>query len=188
MSKHRLPAPPGTGSAGRGFTLVESAAVLAIVALLAAFAVPPVGALLERSRLLRTRDDLSAAIYLARAEALRRGGGVSLRSMAAAGCSAAEARDWSCGWQVVASDGFDRAEPEAAQPIQTWIAPHGVQVQVNAPGSAGHLEVNRWGRFHTLGAFSIDLRPAGSIEATPTLRLCMSSAGRLQTVRERAAC
>jgi type IV fimbrial biogenesis protein FimT len=171
----------------RGLTTIELMIVLAIVALLAGVALPGFGALLQRARIARAGDELGAAIYLARAEALRRGGNVRLRKAATEGCLAADAKDWSCGWRVDAVEADARADDEP-ELIQSWAAPRGVQVTVNAAGAGGLLSINRWGRFNNLGAFSFELKPAGDAKSAVPLLLCMSSAGRLQTAGVKGAC
>ncbi|KAA3650119.1 MAG: prepilin-type N-terminal cleavage/methylation domain-containing protein [Proteobacteria bacterium] len=62
----------------RGVTLIELMVTVAVVAILAAFAVPSFQELIRSSRLSTAANDLSTALALARGEAIRRGGRVTL--------------------------------------------------------------------------------------------------------------
>lgn len=62
----------------RGLTLTELLVALAIVAVLVTAAVPGLAGLLDRQRLRAAADDLHGALYLARAEAIRRAMPVSV--------------------------------------------------------------------------------------------------------------
>lgn len=99
----------------RGFTLVEAMVVIAIVAVLAGVAVPGFRALLVNQRLTTAAQGFSAALSLARMEAIRRAQAV--RVAATAG------NDWSTGWAVLAGpDG-------ALQTVRRFDAlPQGVEV------------------------------------------------------------
>lgn len=169
-----------------GFTLVELLVVLAIVAILAGLAMPGFGRTLERYRLRSAEEDLRSAIHVARSEALRRGGRVTLRRASASGCAPRNDQDWSCGWMVFA-DGHDDGDPGEAL-IQAWPPLRGVEVTVSVPSPSTYLNLNRWGRFHNLGAFRFTLRPPGSTDRTAARVLCMSSAGRLQTLQGTEKC
>ena len=166
-----------------GFTLVEVLVVLAIVAILAGLGIPGFARTLERYRLRAAEEGLRSALYAARSEAIRRGGGVTLRRASGAGCTPAGDQDWSCGWTVFAdTDGNGRHDPGEAL-IQAWPAPQGIQATVSVASPSTYLNLNRTGRFHNLGAFRFTLRPRGSTDDSAARVLCMSSAGRLQTLQ-----
>lgn len=76
-----------------GFTLIESMVVLAIVAIIATFAVPSFQATLDRQRVATVAADLHASVVLARAEAIRRNLRIEIRPTSSTG--------WKDGWQVV---------------------------------------------------------------------------------------
>jgi len=92
-----------------GFTLVELAVVLAVIAIVATFATPSVVVWHKRDQIdARTRTMMST-LELARSEAIRRGARVTLcRIDAARACLAASKAcaggltDWSCGWALFA--------------------------------------------------------------------------------------
>jgi type IV fimbrial biogenesis protein FimT len=62
--------------------------VITIVAILASIAGPSFGGIIERYRVRRASEDLTASLYLARSEALRRGGNITLRKLSSPECPA----------------------------------------------------------------------------------------------------
>jgi type IV fimbrial biogenesis protein FimT len=66
----RRPGPPRD----RGFTMVESLVVLAVLGVLLAVAAPSVSEMMERQHVRGVADNLSTDLRLARTEAVRRGG------------------------------------------------------------------------------------------------------------------
>lgn len=81
-----------SGRRSAGFTLVEMMAVVSIMAIMLAFAVPGMRDLLEAQRLRSVTFDLVADLTLARNEALKRGAGVTVAPLGDG--------DWSGGWRV----------------------------------------------------------------------------------------
>lgn len=77
-----------------GFSIVELLTVLAIVAVLAAIAVPNLGAVLQAQRLKVAVNDLFGSIGMTRSQALARNTRVQLSPRDPAGT------DWSRGWTV----------------------------------------------------------------------------------------
>jgi type IV fimbrial biogenesis protein FimT len=65
----------------RGLTLVELAAGLAVLAIVAAIAVPSLASMFERIRLSGAANELAADLQLARSESVRRRAGVQLASV-----------------------------------------------------------------------------------------------------------
>jgi type IV fimbrial biogenesis protein FimT len=100
---------------GRGHTLVELMAVLAIASCLLALAAPDLRGLVRRQQLKAASGDLFAAVNLARAQALARGHKVVVVPRDPLGS------DWRTGWTVFA----DRDGDGAAGPGDEVIAEHG---------------------------------------------------------------
>jgi type IV fimbrial biogenesis protein FimT len=99
----------------RGATLTELVVVLAIMAILAAFAIPDMQDMLDRRRLDTAAFDLFGAIDLTRAQAVARGDQVQLVPLEPRG------EDWTRGW-VVYVDGDGDRRPGPGEEV---IASHG---------------------------------------------------------------
>lgn len=115
----------------RGVTMVEAAVVLAIVALLAAVAVPFFDNLLQRHRLATATNDFLSAIHFTRAEALRRGDPVHLVP--------ADGVNWTSGW-VVLVDRNRNQRPDAGEEVLARYPapPRGVAIADALTGGARH--------------------------------------------------
>ncbi|MDM0103934.1 GspH/FimT family protein [Variovorax sp. J22R24] len=183
MSSRSLPSPWRPSPLPAGFSAIELMAAIAIAAILMAMAMPSFGTLIGRYRLRHAADDLSAAIYLARSEGLRRGGNVTLGRSAAQGCSSTGGdKDWSCGWLVFADADNDGAFDPGEERIQVWTTPQGVTATAILPNQSAHLSVNRWGRFQNLSAFRFEFGLASDQDKAAARVLCISSGGRLRNV------
>lgn len=99
----------------RGVTLPELMVVLAILAVLAAAALPGMGQLLRTQQMKAAVNDLFGAIGLARAQALARNARVQVTPADAARA------DWTQGWTVF----VDRDGDNAPGPADEIIAVHG---------------------------------------------------------------
>jgi type IV fimbrial biogenesis protein FimT len=90
-------------SKARGFTLVELMVTVAIVAILLSIGAPQLRNFLQRQQVNADVDSLTVAIQLARSEALKRSGRVSicpLSSPDAKTCVVAATSNWTNGWMV----------------------------------------------------------------------------------------
>lgn len=111
----------------RGFTLVETLVVVALIATLALFAVPSFIAWRVRDQVDARAQAMVATLSYARSEALRRGVRVTvcridtLRHCLAVGSACGSgATDWSCGWAVMADEGS--TAPPALLRMQPGLA------------------------------------------------------------------
>jgi len=128
----RTPQPPGNvpdrtqrARHGRGFSLPELMTVLTIAAILAAMALPDMGAVLRAQRLKIAVNDLFGSIGMARAQALARNARVQMMPRDPLGA------DWSRGWTVFVDRDADGV-PGVADEILAEHAPL-------APGIATHF-------------------------------------------------
>ena len=130
-----------------GFTLVELAVVLAIIAVVATFATPSVVVWHRRDQIdARARTMMSTlTLTLARSEAIRRGARVTLcRIDAAHACLAAsKACDggltgWSCGWALFADRGGARVLLRM-QPAASGIAIGGTGSELSFTPPSGQV-------------------------------------------------
>ena len=88
---------------GRGFTLVELAITVAIAALLATMAAPPMAEFIRAARLTSTANQLQADLQLARREAIKRNTRVLVCPGTSGTCpsqSLTGTLNWANGWRV----------------------------------------------------------------------------------------
>jgi type IV fimbrial biogenesis protein FimT len=100
----------GPGLSSSGFTLLECLTALAVMALLAAFAVPQMRQLIAARSVAAHVDTFTSALRFARSEAARRNEAVSVCASLTAdaaepGCAATAAAGWHSGWLVFVDRG-----------------------------------------------------------------------------------
>lgn len=119
----------GLGRGLAGFTLIEVMVTVAVLAILAAVALPAMAGLINNNRLASQANDLVADIHLARSEAVRRNRIITLcRTTDGSTCAAANGR-WNQ-WLV-----FDAGETAAADRVlQSRSA--SARIQVSAPSAS----------------------------------------------------
>lgn len=177
--------PPTWHVCGRvgGFTAVELMVTVAIMAVLAALAMPSFNPLIERWRVHQATSALQSTLFFARSEAIKRGGAVVVQKLPnnTNGCTSATGnRDWDCGW-FVCDDTNRNGTCNATEPVlQRIIAPS--QVQVTRTGGGATIKLNRWGLVD--GAWlGFSLVPFGQPTTHPGARgVCMSTGGRIRVI------
>ena len=157
----------------RGFTAIELMVVVAIVAVLAALAGPSFTPMIERWRVRQTAEALQSSIYLARSEAIKRGGGITIDATGG----------WDQGWRVTHTQGATTTT------LQVVPAPSNVALTQ----AALQLFVDRWGMVSTTsnGAATTTnflIYPTGKSESPNAIRLCISAGGRILQKAAGAAC
>ena len=157
----------------RGFTAIELMVVVAIVAVLAALAGPSFTPMIERWRVRQTAEALQSSIYLARSEAIKRGGGITIDATGG----------WDQGWRVTHTQGATTTE------LQVVPAPSNIALTQ----AALQLFVDRWGMVSTTsnGAATTTnflIYPTGKSESPNAIRLCISAGGRILQKAAGAAC
>lgn len=153
----------GDRSAGQGFTLVELMVTIAVAAILLLFAVPALQDFVLNNRLVAITNDLIADLALARAEAIRRGGRVTLcASNTGTSCSGG---DWSAGRVVFADAG-------TAGSVETGV---GDEILRTHPAAASGVSLVSDDTVHN---DYLQFRPSGSTDASGTIsfKFCDSRA------------
>lgn len=189
---HPVPArrPAQTARHALGFTAIELLIVITILAVLTAMAVPSFGPMIERWRTNQAVNNITSTIYVARSEAIKRGGRVSVRKMANGtdGCSFASTnQEWSCGW-IIFVDADENGNLDAGEEIlQSFQMPTSVNVMNN--NSAASFRFDRWGRTNNINAASFAIVPrAGGVASPAATAVCFSSGGRVRVVKESVTC
>ncbi|MFN9476627.1 MAG: GspH/FimT family pseudopilin [Acidovorax sp.] len=191
--------------ASAGFTAIELMVVVAIVGVLTALAAPSFTPLIERWRVRDAAESITASVYLARSEAIKRGGNVVIRkndSTAPTCNNGTGPTQWGCGWNVFAdvnANGAQGACVPTATPnectIQAVAAPTRVTVTL-AGNIDGGISIDRWGMAsHTGGASTAPtsmffaITPQGKDMTDPNAaRLCVGMGGRVVRKKGSEAC
>jgi len=156
--------------------------------MVAAMAMPAFDGVIHRYRVRCAAEDLTATIYLARSEAIRRGGNITLGKASSADCPTNGPTDWSCGWFVFADVNNNGQLDSTETAIQMSPAPKNVAVTIASANPSTYSKVNRWGDFGGLGVLSFKLRPIHANDEAAFQVLCLTSGGRLKTVYGTADC
>jgi prepilin-type N-terminal cleavage/methylation domain-containing protein len=164
FTPHTRPAKTPTS---KGFTLVELLMCLAVLGVMASFAIPSWQRLQERSRVETTRDQLMNDLHTARVRALQRGETLQLTRLRDCTWSTTANNDWSCGWQLVLKADQSVLQTSQVQtPLQVTFA-KSTPLDISARGDLGTVG-DRWvikSRQSTMNVTNV---------------LCLSSASRLR--------
>lgn len=168
----------------RGLVLLEMLMAGFILVVLATLAIPTFAAMAGRWKVRAAGDALTSSIYAARAEALKRGGGVTLAASALEGCKGAARNRWDCGWAAFVDENDDGRRDPSDPLLFVGQPPRGIDVEANRNLVA--LKFDAWGRIEGLGAYSFRLRSQGPNASTSML--CISAAGRIRVASGSDAC
>lgn len=157
---------------GRGFTLVETLAVVALLAVIAVMTTPSFVAWHVRDQVDARAKALVSTLGYARSEALRRGARVTVcRTDAGRHCLAAgqpcgnSVADWSCGWAVLVERGGTLSLLRA-QPLLAAVSIAGTQTNLTFTPPAGQL-------IGALRSFDIAPRPPSAATQGNGWRRCI---------------
>jgi type IV fimbrial biogenesis protein FimT len=166
-----------------GFTLIEIVVVVAILGILIAIAMPSFTSTIRRFRADAIRDDLMASLQIARSESIRVGLPITIARTPNAGtCAAANAGDWSCGWQIFQdinnNNVFDAATEILIQ--ESTVRP-GFSVTETSTAPVNFAIANRWGQFSTTQIFVTAPIISGTTTASdPSANaVCLGAGGRV---------
>ena len=188
-SKIKSPQAVGRPICGRlrlsssGFTAVELLVTIAILAVLAALAAPSFAQILEKWRIRQINEALQSSLYLARSEAIKRGGNVVVKKLPnnTNGCTTATTTNrWVCGWIICDTTVNSTCNP-SGEILQRYDSPAPRKVEIARARGGETIQLDRWGAVSgTYAGFSIT--PTGGNTSSPsTLGVCMSSGGRIRT-------
>lgn len=166
----------------RGFTAIELMVVVAIVAVLMAMAAPSFNGLMERWRVKQGIGGMQSAIFLARSEAIKRGGNVVIQKTAnnTNGCTLAlTTAEWGCGWYICVDSNSNNTCNASEEVIQRFEPVARIEVQRSTAGES--VTFNRWGM--PTGGFGFSMSPQGKSYSDISSRgLCVSSGGRINVI------
>lgn len=171
--------PLAYGRPARGFTLIELAIVLAIVAILLRVAAPGMSRAVAARALSAQSSEFMAALRFARSEALKRGSAVTVCAAvpdgAAPGCRGPSAADWRSGW-IVFADRKRSGVLEALDPLlriqQPLLRTGGVA------GTRGSISFTAAGFSTDASSHYLFSPPAETVDAPPAVMVCVSKQGR----------
>jgi type IV fimbrial biogenesis protein FimT len=162
-----------------GFTLIELAVVLAIVAILACLAAPGLSRTVAARALAAQSSQFMAALRFARAQALLRGSAVTVCASAAGGaplaCQGAHAADWRGGW-IVFADRDRRGVPDDRSFVLRVQQP--LQRSGGVAGTRGSVSFTAAGYSTDASSHYLFSPAAAAIDAPPAVMVCVSKQGR----------
>jgi type IV fimbrial biogenesis protein FimT len=151
----------------QGFTLVELLVCLAVIGVMASFAMPSWQRLQERSRIESTRDQLMSDLQTARVRGIQRGETLQLTRLRDCAWVASTENDWSCGWQlIVKANQVVLHTSQLQTPLQVTFT------------KSDPLDINQRGDLGTVGDRWVIKSRQSSLNVANVL--CLNSASRLR--------
>lgn len=164
-----------------GFTLIELMVTLTVAAILMGLAVPAFRSFLQNDRLMTQAAQLSAALYMARAEAVKQDAPV-LVCASADGATCSNSDTWETGWIVVSNAaGATPIQVVRSLSVGTTLRASGAAFQI-AFQSNGMLNVAAPVGFHLCDARGgtyaryLQVGVTGNIVASPNVGLDLNNA------------
>lgn len=152
----------------KGFNVVELMLVVAILGLLATAALPAMTSTIHRMRVRTAADAITSSLYLARSEAIKRAGGVTIQPAGAT---------WNTGWIV---------RDAAGNILRRSPAFNGVTL--THLGGGATITVDRWGKFTGGGALAGSFSAVPSTSSSVSRAVCVSIGGRISQKPNSATC
>ena len=163
----------------RGFTVIELAVVLAIVAILLRVAAPGLSRATAARALAAQSSEFMAALRFARAQALLRGSAVTVCASAPGGpplaCQGARAADWRSGW-IVFADRDRRGVPDDRSFLLRVQQP--LQRSGGVAGTRGSISFTAAGFSTDASSHYLFSPPPAAFDAPPPVMVCVSKQGR----------
>ncbi|RYF02014.1 MAG: prepilin-type N-terminal cleavage/methylation domain-containing protein [Comamonadaceae bacterium] len=171
-----------------GFTLIEMMVTISILGVLTALAAPSFTDLIDRWRVIETAESLQSTIYIARSEAIKRGGRIVIQKITNGtdGCTLSPTtQDWGCGWFVyVDTNGNGKWDAEAnGKPgeeilMTTKTSPN---TYVTRSTNGKNLKVSRWGQMDGTNSVGFTIKPVRQSSKVER-GVCTSSGGRVRII------
>ena len=165
--------------------------VIAIIAILTALAAPSFRPIIEKWRIRDAADNFTSTMYLARTEAIKRGGNIVVQKnpLTAQDCpTSTDVADWGCGWFVYLDVNGNNTFNAATDVILQKSPPLKSLFFVNKADTAYYM-VDRWGKAGGLNAIGFTIAPSPAGVASPYVTtLCISSGGRINRLEGDVTC